>query len=64
MIESIATSDPARLHIGQKGTAKYVVADLIEGHRRFVEHCLNNPNDKALQAFTGLPVSDAVEEFE
>ena len=50
----IATSVLHGYTLGKKGTTKYVVADLSKITDSFVEHCLNNPNDKALQAFTKL----------
>lgn len=40
--------------LGRKGATKYVPAELSKISDSFVEHCLNNPNDKALQAFTRL----------
>jgi len=40
--------------LGKKGTTKYVPADLSKVTDSFVEYCLSNPNDKALQAFTKL----------
>ena len=40
--------------LGKKGTTKYVPAELSKTSDAFVEHCLSNPNDKALQAFTKL----------
>ena len=50
----IATSVLHGYTLGKKGTTKYVTADLSKITDTFVEHCLNNPNDKALQAFTKL----------
>ena len=50
----IATSVLHGYTLGKKGTTKYVVADLSKITDSFVEHCLNNPNDKALQAFAKL----------
>ena len=50
----IATSVLHGYTLGKKNTTKYVVADLSKITDSFVEHCLNNPNDKALQAFTKL----------
>ena len=40
--------------LGRKNATKYVPAELAKMSDSFVEHCLNNPNDKALQAFTKL----------
>jgi hypothetical protein len=40
--------------LGRKGTTKYVPAELSKVSDAFVEHCLSNPNDKALPAFTKL----------
>ena len=40
--------------LGRKGTTKYVPSELSKTSDAFVEHCLSNPNDKALQAFTKL----------
>jgi hypothetical protein len=40
--------------LGRKGTTKYVPAELSKISDAFVEHCLSNPNDKALPAFTKL----------
>ena len=40
--------------LGKKGTTKYVPAELSRISDAFVEHCLTNPNDKALQAFSKL----------
>ena len=51
---TIASSVLHGYTLGKKGTTQYVVADLIRITDAFVEHCLNNPNDKALQAFTRL----------
>ena len=50
----VATSVLHGYTLGRKGTTKYVIADLTKITDAFVEHCLNNPNDKALQAFTKL----------
>lgn len=50
----IATSVLHGYTLGKKGTTKYVTADLSKVSDAFVEHCLSNPNDKALQAFTKL----------
>ena len=50
----IATSVLHGYTLGKKGTTKYVSAELSKITDSFVEHCLNNPNDKALQAFTKL----------
>jgi len=40
--------------LGKKGTTKYVPADLSKISDSFIEHCLSNPNEKALQAFAKL----------
>ena len=40
--------------LGKKGTTKYVPADLSKITDSFTEHCLSNPNEKALQAFAKL----------
>ena len=40
--------------LGKKGATTYVPAELSKVSDSFIEHCLNNPNDKALQAFTKL----------
>jgi HdeA/HdeB family len=40
--------------LGKKGATKYVPAELSKISDSFVEHCLSNPNEKALQAFTKL----------
>jgi hypothetical protein len=50
----IATSVLHGYTLGRKNVTKYVVAELSKITDSFVEHCLNNPNDKALQAFTKL----------
>ena len=50
----IATSVLHGYTLGKKGTTKYVPAELSKITDSFLEHCLNNPNDKALQAFTKL----------
>ena len=50
----IATSVLHGYTLGRKGTTKYDTAELSKITDSFVEHCLNNPNDKALQAFTKL----------
>ena len=50
----IATSVLHGYTLGRKSTTKYVVAELSTITDSFIEHCLNNPNDKALQAFTKL----------
>jgi hypothetical protein len=50
----IATSVLHGYTLGKKGTTKYVTADLYKITDSFIEHCLSNPNDKALQAFTKL----------
>ena len=50
----VATSILHGYTLGKKGTTKYVIAELSKITDSFVEHCLNNPNDKALQAFTKL----------
>ena len=50
----VATSVLHGYTLGKKGTTKYVVADLTRITDAFVEHCLSNPNDKALQAFARL----------
>src|SRR5215217_5550978 len=38
--------------LGRKGTTKYVPAELSKVSDSFIEHCLSNPNDKALPAFS------------
>ncbi len=50
----IATAVLHGYALGKKGTTKYVPADLSKITDSFIEHCLSNPNDKALQAFTKL----------
>jgi len=50
----IATSVLHGYTLGRKNTTKYVPAELSKVTDAFLEHCLNNPNDKALQAFTKL----------
>jgi len=40
--------------LGKKGTIKYIPAELGKVTDSFTEHCLSNPNDNALQAFTKL----------
>jgi hypothetical protein len=40
--------------LGRKGTTKYVPAELSKISDSFIEHCLSNPNDKALPAFSRL----------
>ena len=40
--------------LGKKGTIKYVPAELGKVTDSFTEHCLSNPNDNALEAFTKL----------
>lgn len=50
----IATSVLHGYTLGKKNTTKYVSAELYKVTDAFTEHCLNNPNDKALQAFTKL----------
>jgi hypothetical protein len=40
--------------LGRKGTTKYVPAELSKISDSFIEHCLSNPNDKALPAFSKL----------
>ena len=40
--------------LGKKNTVKWVSADLGKVTDSFVEHCLSNPNENALQAFTKL----------
>ncbi len=50
----IATAALHGYTLGKKGATKYVPAELSKITDSFVEHCLNNPNDKALQAFTKL----------
>ena len=47
----IATSVLHGYTLGRKGATKYVPAELGRITDTFLEHCLNNPNDKALQAF-------------
>ena len=51
---TIATSVLHGYTLGTKKTTKYVVADLRKVSDSFIEHCLSNPNDKALQAFLKL----------
>ena len=51
---TIATSVLHGYTLGRKNTTKYVSADLYKITDAFVEHCLSNPNDKALQAFTKI----------
>src|SRR5215213_6331692 len=50
----IATSVLHGYTLGRKSTTKYVPAELSKITDSFLEHCLNNPNDKALQAFNKL----------
>ena len=50
----IATSALHGYTLGRKGTTKYVPAELSKITDAFIEHCLSNPNEKALQAFTKL----------
>ena len=50
----IATAVLHGYTLGKKSATKYVPAELSKITDSFVEHCLNNPNDKALQAFTKL----------
>ena len=40
--------------LGSKGTTKWVSAELGKVTDAFVEHCLSNPNDVALQALAKL----------
>ena len=50
----IATAFLHGYTLGKKSSTKYVPTELSKISDSFVEHCLNNPNDKALQAFTKL----------
>ena len=50
----IATAFLHGYTLGRKSSTKYIPAELSKITDSFVEHCLNNPNDKALQAFTKL----------
>ncbi|HYH43791.1 MAG TPA: HdeA/HdeB family chaperone [Burkholderiales bacterium] len=50
----IATAILHGYTLGKKSATKYVPAELSKISDSFVEHCLSNPNDKALQAFTRL----------
>ena len=50
----IATAVLHGYTLGKKNATKYVPLELSKITDSFVEHCLNNPNDKALQAFTKL----------
>ena len=50
----IATAVLHGYTLGKKNATKYVPAELSKITDSFVEHCLSNPNDKALQAFTKL----------
>ena len=50
----IATAFLHGYTLGKKSSTKYVPAELSKITDSFVEHCLSNPNDKALQAFTKL----------
>ena len=50
----IATAFLQGYTMGKKNATKYVPAELSKIADAFVEHCLSNPNDKALQAFTKL----------
>ena len=40
--------------LGKKNTTQFQVDDLTELTDKFIEHCLDNPNDKALAAFEKL----------
>ena len=40
--------------LGKKGTTQFDVAELTALTDKFIEHCLDNPNDKALAAFEKL----------
>lgn len=40
--------------LGKKNTTQFDVAELTELTDKFIEHCLDNPNDKALAAFEKL----------
>ena len=50
----IATAVLHGYTLGKKNATKYVPAELSKITDSFIEHCLSNPNDKALQAFTKL----------
>ena len=40
--------------LGKMGTTKYQIAELADLTESFIEHCLDHPNDKALEAFMKL----------
>jgi hypothetical protein len=40
--------------LGKKGTTQFDVGELTVLTDKFIEHCLDNPNDKALAAFEKL----------
>jgi hypothetical protein len=40
--------------LGKMGTTQYQIEALADLTARFIDHCLNNPNDKALEAFEKL----------
>lgn len=40
--------------LGKKNTTQFDVAELTALTDKFIEHCLDNPNDKALAAFEKL----------
>ena len=50
----IATAFLHGYTLGKKSSTKYVPTELSKISDSFVEHCLSDPNDKALQAFTKL----------
>jgi hypothetical protein len=37
--------------LGKKGTTQYEIEALAAITDKFIDHCLDNPNDKALEAF-------------
>lgn len=40
--------------LGKKGTTQFDVQTLAESTDKFIEHCLDNPNDKALESMETL----------
>lgn len=40
--------------LGKKGTAKYIADELGKATDAFIEHCLDNPKDNALQVMAKL----------
>jgi len=40
--------------LGKMGTTRYEIEALADLTDRFIDHCLDNPNDKALETFEKL----------